>query len=633
MTRTATPTMQQRAFAANAGPINAEARTVELAFSSETPVRRWFGNEILSHSPGSVRLGRLNNGGAFLLDHDPTKQIGVVASARIDSDGKGRATVRFGKGPLAEEIFQDVKDGIRRLVSVGYQIHKQETQGKSGGVESVRVTDWEPYELSLVSIPADDSVGVGRGMESAPTPSNYENSNSVNREQILAALRAANINYQDSMSDDQLRSLLTSNGHSAASERNRVMAIGEIGAQAVRSGIQFDERSAIADGLSPEQCRQRVYESLLSRQSSFTPGAPAPEYSRGEQRDMSRYSLLRAITMAGQGRLDGIEFEMSRELARTMGKSPDGFFVPNSALLGLRAGMSVGNDSGNYGGDAVGLQTMPFLAALRPMLMVAQAGATVMSGLSSNVGIPKQVTASSAGWKGETAESDEVSQEIDQILISPKRITVWSKFSKMLFAQTSGDVENFVRNDLLTAIAAGYDSAAINGTGTGGQPTGILATSGIGSVVGGTNGLAPTWAHLVALVAAVANVNAAGSRPGFLFSTKVEGKLRSTVKVTGTDSKMILEDGQESLVGKPWYASNNSPDNLTKGASSGVCSALIFGNWQDLILANFGSGIDLVVDAVTLATSGQTKVVANSYCDVAVRRAQSFAAFKDALTA
>jgi HK97 family phage major capsid protein len=615
--------------------INEKARTVELSFSSEAPVRRWFGNEILSHAPGSVRLGRLNNGGAFLLDHDPTKQIGVVVSARIDADGKGRAVVRFGNSQLAQEIFQDVKEGIRRLVSVGYQIHKQESQGKSGGLDTVRVLDWEPYELSLVSIPADDSVGVGRGIEIAPG-SNIETSTTVNRSQIIAALVAANIPYQDSMSDDQLRSLLPQS--SAAAERSRVVTIGEIANQARSQGINFDERRAIAEGHTPEQVRAQVFDNLLNRQSPYAPPpvASMERHYGGSARgglDMSRYSLCRALHQAGLGRLDGFEAEVSQELARSAGKAPDGFYVPHAAFIQQRAGMSVTGDSGDYGGNTVGLSVGSFIEALRPMLAVAQAGATVMSGLSSNVGLPRQAAASTATWKDENGTLEEVTPELEQLLLSPKRIGAWTKLSKQLIAQSSPDVESFVRRDLLEAVAVGFDYAAIAGTGTGDQPTGILSTSGIGSVVGGTNGLAPTWAHLVALVSAVANVNATGARPSFMFSTKVEGKLRNTVKVASTDSKMILDDGQTSLVGKPWRASNNVPDNLTKGSSSGVCSAIIFGDWSQVILASFGAGMDVVVDPYTLATSGQTRVVVNSLCDVGIRRAASFAAMKDALTA
>jgi HK97 family phage major capsid protein len=256
-----------------------------------------------------------------------------------------------------------------------------------------------------------------------------------------------------------------------------------------------------------------------------------------------------------------------------------------------------------------------------------------MSGLTSNVALPRQSAASTATWKPETGDLDERTPAIDQVSLTPKRIGAWTKFSKQLVVQSSPDVEAFVRRDLMEAVAIGFDYAAIAGTGADDQPTGILNTSGIGSVVGGTNGAAPTWAHIVALMAAVANANAAGGQAGYLFSTKIEAKLRNTVKVASTDSRMILEDGQTTLSGKKWEASNNVPDNLTKGSATAICSAIIFGNWADVILASFGNGVDMIVDPYTLATSGQTRVVVNSLCDVGIRRPASFAAMKDALSA
>ncbi|MEX1115436.1 MAG: phage major capsid protein [Akkermansiaceae bacterium] len=581
--------------------VNATERTIEIAFSSEAPVERYFGTEILDHSPKSVRLGRLNNGGAVLLEHDRNRQIGVIVSARIDSDRVGRAVIRFGKGPLAEEIFQDVKDGIRRLVSVGYRIHSQETESKTAGVEAVRVTDWEPYELSLVAIPADDSVGVGRGLSDPTSISNYPNK--VNTPTI----------------------------DPAANERTRTTRILEMAAQGQRQGITVDANRAIAEGLSPDQFREQLYNSLMSRQTSYEPARSAPEFSRSEQRDMSRYSVCRAIHMAGQGRLDGLEAEISQELARSSGKAPSGFYLPHSVLMQSRA-MSVTGDAGIYGGQSVETMVTGFIDALRPMLACARAGATIMSGLTSNVGIPRHKAASTATWKAENAELDEKTQEIEQLVLTPKRIGAWTKLSKQLVVQSSLDVENFVRRDLMEAIAVGFDYAAINGTGTSDQPRGILNTTGIGSVAGGSNGLAPTFSHLNALVAAVANANALAGRPGFVFSTKIEAKLRGTVKAPLTET-LILEEGQATLAGQPWLSSNNAPDNLTKGTSSGVCSAIIFGNWQDLILASFGGGCDVVVDSVTLATTNQTRVIVNCLADVGVRRPASFASMKDALSA
>jgi len=145
--------------------VNADARTVELSFSSEEPYERYFGQEILDHSPASVRLGRLNDGGALLCDHNTRDHVGVIEKAFIGQDRKGRAIVRFGKSARAEEIFQDVCDGIRRNVSVSYDVHKMILEKTENERDWYRVTDWEPLEVSLVSVPADATVGVGRGAD------------------------------------------------------------------------------------------------------------------------------------------------------------------------------------------------------------------------------------------------------------------------------------------------------------------------------------------------------------------------------------------------------------------------------------------------------------------------------------
>lgn len=144
--------------------IDTEARTAAIAFSSETPVERWFGFEILDHAPGSVRLDRLRATGPALLDHDPASLIGAISESRIDADRKGRATIRFGKSGKASEVFADVVDGIRRSISVGYRVYAMALESKTNGIETYRVTDWEPLEISLVAIPADGSAGIGRSL-------------------------------------------------------------------------------------------------------------------------------------------------------------------------------------------------------------------------------------------------------------------------------------------------------------------------------------------------------------------------------------------------------------------------------------------------------------------------------------
>lgn len=163
-TKTLKPgTKVERTLVVERAAVNEENRTVELAFSSEEPYERWWGVEILDHQKKSIRLDRLKAGGPLLCDHNPSDIVGVIESVRIDADLVGRAVVRFGKSARAEEVYQDVLDGIRRNVSVGYVIHSAELvkTGKDE-VDTYRVTDWEPYEVSLVAVPADATVGVGR---------------------------------------------------------------------------------------------------------------------------------------------------------------------------------------------------------------------------------------------------------------------------------------------------------------------------------------------------------------------------------------------------------------------------------------------------------------------------------------
>ena len=153
-----------RSFIFERASVDEDKRTVELSFSSEVEVERWFGFEVLDHSAGAMRMDRII-GGSFLINHDWDDQVGVVESVRIDADKKGRAVVRFGRSSRAEEIFQDVKDGIRKQVSVGYRVLGAKLKETRDDDDVYLITDWEPYEISLVSVPADITVGVGRSGE------------------------------------------------------------------------------------------------------------------------------------------------------------------------------------------------------------------------------------------------------------------------------------------------------------------------------------------------------------------------------------------------------------------------------------------------------------------------------------
>jgi len=193
-----------------------------------------------------------------------------------------------------------------------------------------------------------------------------------------------------------------------------------------------------------------------------------------------------------------------------------------------------------------------------------------------------------------------------------------------------------VRNDIAAVLARSIDLAALHGTGSSGQPTGIAATSGIGSVAGGTNGLAPAWSHIVDLETQVAQDNADVGSTGYLTNAKVRGKLRQVFyNSTGGDTPVwggTSADGFGVLNGYRAGVTNQVSSTLTKGSSSGVCSAIFFGDWSALVIGMWGS-LDLVVDPFSNSTTGALRVVGFQDVDVAVRTPESFAAMLDALTA
>ena len=153
---------QFRTLDIRSGNINKDDRTVEVSFSSEEPVERYFGTEILDHSPESVDLSRLNNKAAVLEEHEGS-QVGVVLGAKIEN-GRGLAKLKFSKVGRGAEIWQDIVDGIRSNISFGYQLRNL-TRVVDVEEPTYRSMDWLPFEISVVGTPADPTIGIGRSKE------------------------------------------------------------------------------------------------------------------------------------------------------------------------------------------------------------------------------------------------------------------------------------------------------------------------------------------------------------------------------------------------------------------------------------------------------------------------------------
>lgn len=605
-------------------------RELELSFSSEAPVERWFGNEILDHKRGSVRLDRLKAGGALLVGHDHRDQIGVVEQVKIDAaDRKGRATVRFGKGARAEEIFQDVLDGIRRFVSVGYRIHKMVLDKKEGDTETYRATDWEPFEISLVSVPADMSVGVGRndGAESVTieidmgdTDVEHETTDTREAEGTTQAPAktdppSVDVNAIRKAELDRIRDIEAS---------AKALGLEDMGAQYISEGRSIDEWNA------------KVVAELRGGKYHTAPSGKDADIGITEK-ETRKYSLLNVINMLANpgdkrfAEMAAFEMDCSRAVAQALGKEPQGIFVPNEALRhDMQRDQNVGTDTAGGHLVATELLSGSFIDALRNALVLAQAGMTVLPGLQGNIAIPKKTANSTAYWVTEGNAITESQMTFGQVAMTPKTVGAFTDYTRKFMLQSSIGAEQLVRNDLAGTLAAEIDRAGINGSGTGAEPTGIISTAGIGSVAGGTNGLAPTWDHIVDLESAPANNNVIGQLPAYVTNTKVRGKLKRTEKFASTGDR-VWEGGAQPLNGYDAFVSNAVPSNLDKGTSTGVCSAILYGHWADLVLGLWGA-LDILVDPYTGSSAGTVRVVALQDVDYAVRRAESFAAMLDALT-
>jgi len=233
-----------------------------------------------------------------------------------------------------------------------------------------------------------------------------------------------------------------------------------------------------------------------------------------------------------------------------------------------------------------------------------------------------------AAWAAEGAEISKTKAAFaDRGTLTPKRLGSLGAISRELIYSSSVDVERIIINELVDSIARAIEEAAINGSGEGAEPIGILNTSGIGSVVGGEHGAAPTWADIVKLETTVKSANGAGLKMGYLTNSKVTGKLKTTVK---TDSEEFIMSGN-TLNGYTVEDTNAVPSTLDKGTSTGVCSAIIFGSFDHLVIGQWG-GLDIIVDIFTRKAFGEIELNTNQYMDLGLSNPARFAAIKDVLT-
>ena len=605
----------QRAIGMGDRAIDEESRTVMVGVSSEEPVKRSFGMEVIDHSRESMNLDFLNSGRApLLLDHDMERQVGVIESVELDEEARRlRAKVRFGKGQLASEVFSDVVDGIRQNISVGYRVDGR-VKRESDDEEIYRVST-TPMEISIVSIPADQSSLVGVGRSSSET--------------LYATPKIEE--RKDAMSEIDLDAVRQEAAKAAQKNAKEIMTLArkhnkaDMGEEAIGKGISIDEfRGSLLDA--------------IENQPLETP-AHIVDMPAKEKRDYSLGKMIRA-QLTHDWSDAGFEREMHDEITSRTGKQTEGFYVPDFAF---RAGPMSTAATGAVGNENVVDNFIPtihrgdmFIEALRAKQVMAALGVTFIGGLTNRIKMPKFSTGASAGFVEELGAVADQSQTDAGVTLQPRTMGAYVDIGRLALKESIPALDQVVQDDLLRALADKLESVAISGTGASGQPTGILNDGNVGNVdiSADTDVAALTWADLTDLVKTVEDANGIINQNalGWLSNPKVKAKMANTVKVASTDSIMLLNDPWNSIYGYRAEFTSNVPSTLDPGDGGADASALIFGDFSQLMVGLFGAP-SILVDETTGGLAGTVRIIVHQDVDVALRNAASFAITDEVSTA
>jgi len=526
-------------------------------------------------------------------------------------------------------------------VSIGYSVSDGDYEIVERNEKPfVTVKRWQPYEVSIVTVPADVSVGFGRSLlerlqnKETETPPFVENPINDNSH--------IEINEVNSMESSDV----------LAQERERVTAL-----TAMNSEYQMPEgwlERHISNGTDLDAARKEVLETL--RQRAAAAAAPTPELglSAKEKREFSLVRIIRQ-KLAQQG-IDGfhkyvndagLEMEINQTLHdKYPNRGAEGVLLPLADLpnpirnnFGLRQRLSRLYSGGSPASGGLLIDTVldagNFIEALRALQFLTLAGARVLSGLVGDVDIPRRATVGTTVWVGEGGTINTNIGSFDKVELRYKSIASLVTVTRRMLIQATPDIEELIRFDMLEEIARGVDRAALVGTG-GVQPTGILNLPGTGEVTNGANGGAPTWAKMVEMITKVAEKNAITGNQMFVMGAKLAGKLYTTEKSANT-AQFVLDHTNVrepflpycgSILMYPVLCSNLVPENLTKGTGTNL-SAVVFGDFSQALIGEWGP-LDFVVNPLGAGfQEGNLQIRCMHACDIAFRRPDYFSICKD----
>jgi HK97 family phage major capsid protein len=679
-----------RNLAAMPSTFNAEKRTVDVIIASESPAKvvdydRWaIVDEVLLMDGMQLPEGRTQV--PLLNSHDRTEVgsvLGSLTNFRAEGD-RMVATLSFASTEDAVEAETLVREGHLTDLSVGYVVlastwieDKAEVvvNGKSYKGPLKVSTAWKLKEVSLTPIGADELSIVRSSnadklralMDELGLPANASNETLLEFVRNEIAKQAAKDETGLGASAPSRSEQITIKGITAMTEEQKAALRAENKRELEALANKFGSRiqggteamgrmlkDAVDLDIEPAQFRGMIF-------SKVTDGEPLEEPASAigmNAKEAKLFSISRALIAAGAQDWRNAPFEREvleatgkRIAERIPGRSANEanrislpYEVQRSAMeltpAVIRALESMGVNTrdllvgtASAGGYTVQTNVFSLIDVLRNRLVLSSLGVTMWEGLTGQVDVPRHATASSGSYVAENGSVSESNQVFEAIQLRPKTLGAFTDISRRLLMQSNVGIDAWVTLELAKALQVAVEAGAIAGTGTGNAPTGILSTSGIGSVAGGTNGLAPAWSHIVDLESEVAIDNADFGSLAYLTNAKARGKLKKVFVDATSNAERVWDTraGNTPLNGYPGLVSNAVPSNLTKGTSNGVCSAIIFGNWSDLILAFWGV-LDILVDPYTGGAAGTLRIREMMDYDVALRHPESFSAMQDALT-
>jgi HK97 family phage major capsid protein len=573
----------------------------------------------------SIDLERFEKGSMpLLMDHDPTKQVGVIEDLRLDqSQRKLRARARFGNSTLARETYADVIDQIRTNVSIGYNVndYTQEKPENRSERPIFRVTDWSLLEISSVSIPSDFEVGVGRSDNKKPLLKRIHKMEQTDSAQ-LEERQFNNLEVQET----EISSNAVFLDHKRQKEITEIAGRNNLPPE-VRDKAVFDKNCSVADfrGIA-----------LDWREKEGLPSKDVEETRMGMSRkEVQSFSIARLLwaeinphDKAAQAEAEG-ERETVREWQKFNKRTSKGIMVPNyfhnrSSLASLPVDVLADKQYGTRhlaqrdwnttdatGGYLIQTDVIGFIERLRHYLFLTDVGITELRGLRGPINIPRLTASQTAYWVAEGGDLTESQGTLDQVALTPKTVGCFSQVTRRLLeeAKETPDVETLIVDDMAKQIAAAIQDKALSGDGSSNTPTGLYNSSISTKTCADQND--PTWAEVIDVWSTTAS-NRALSLPRDEFAwacpSTVAGNMMAKSKDSGS-GRFVMEDDFRIL---------SYPVMVSE-----LCSQLTFGAWKQLIIA-YWSGLDLLSDPYTAGKSGTVNFYALQDVDVAVRLPTAF---------